>query len=79
MSKDFWRLANIPQAKFAQSHSLVTLLFCHTLVTLFNWIHSPCKAEQPRGHGGSQRKRSTKRLKHTKNLFRKNLQLKGVC
>ena len=56
MSKDFWRLANIPQAKFTHSHSLVTLLFCHTLVTLFNWIHSPCKAEQPRGHGGSQRK-----------------------
>ena len=25
------------------------------------------------------RKRSTKRLKHTGNLFRKNLQLKDVC
>ena len=25
------------------------------------------------------RKRTTKRLKHTGNLFRKNLQLKGVC
>ena len=28
---------------------------------------------------GVTRKRSTKRLKHIKNLFRKNLQLKGVC
>ena len=28
---------------------------------------------------GVTRKRSTKRLKHTGNLFRKNLQLKGVC
>ena len=63
MSKDFWRLANIPQAKFAQSHSLVTLLFCHTLVTLFNWIHSPCKAEQPRGHGGNHKKKKYKKIK----------------
>ena len=28
---------------------------------------------------GVTRKRSTKRVKHTGNLFRKNLQLKGVC
>ena len=28
---------------------------------------------------GVTRKRITKRLKHTGNLFRKNLQLKGVC
>ena len=28
---------------------------------------------------GVMRKRSTKRLKHTGNLFRKNLQLKDVC
>ena len=30
------------------------------------------------GHGVT-RKRSTKRLKHTGNLFTKNLQLIGVC
>ena len=28
---------------------------------------------------GVTRKRSTKRLKHTRNLFRKNLQIIGVC
>ena len=28
---------------------------------------------------GVKRKRSTKRLKHTENFFRKNLQLIGVC
>ena len=28
---------------------------------------------------GVTRKRSTKRLKHTENLVRKNLQLKDVC
>ena len=28
---------------------------------------------------GVTRKRSTKRLKHTGNLFRKNLELKVVC
>ena len=28
---------------------------------------------------GITRKRSTKRLKHTRNFFRKNLQLIGVC
>ena len=30
------------------------------------------------GHGVT-RKRITKRLKHKENLFRKNLQLKGIC
>ena len=39
---------------------------------------TPCKAEQPL-QGMELRKRSTKRLEHTGNLFRKNLQLKGVC
>ena len=40
----------------------------------------PCKAEQPltKRHGVT-RKRSTKRLNHTGNLFRKKLQLKDVC
>ena len=33
---------------------------------------TPCKAEQPL-------QRSTKRLTHNENLFRKNLQSKDVC
>ena len=38
---------------------------------------TPCKAEQPLQ--GMEIQRSTKRLLHTGNLFRKNLQLKDVC
>ena len=41
-------------------------------------IHSMQGRTTTRRHGVT-RKRSTKRLKHTGNLFRKNLQLKDVC
>ena len=40
---------------------------------------TPCKAEQPLQGMELQEKRSMKRLKHTGNLFRGNLQLIGVC
>ena len=39
---------------------------------------TPCKAEQLL-QGMELQKRSTKRLKHTENPFRKNLQLVDVC
>ena len=39
---------------------------------------SVCKAEQPL-QGMELKKRSTERIKHTANLFRKNLQLKDAC
>ena len=41
-------------------------------------IHSMHGSTATTRHGVA-RKRSTKRLKHTRNLFRKNLQLKDVC
>ena len=50
----------------------------------FYWDSLQCKAEQPlrvielKRHG-VKRKRSTKRLKYTGNLLRKNQQLKSVC
>ena len=40
---------------------------------------TPCNAEQATTRHGVTRKRTTKRLQHTRNLFRKNLQLKYVC
>ena len=40
---------------------------------------TPCRAEQLLQDMRLQEKETQKRLKHTKNLFRKNLQLKGVC
>ena len=36
-------------------------------------------AEKPATRHGVTRKRNTKRLKHTGNLFKKNLLIKGVC
>ena len=41
-------------------------------------IHSMQGSTATMRHGVT-RKRSTKRLEHTENLFRKNLQLKDVC
>ena len=39
---------------------------------------TPCKAEQLLQGMELQKKRSTRRLRHTGNLFRRNLQLKDV-
>ena len=41
-------------------------------------IHSMQGSTATKRHGVT-RKRSTKRLQHTENLFRKNLQVKDVC
>ena len=41
-------------------------------------IHSMQDSTGTMKHGVTK-KRSTKRLKHTEDLFRKNLQLKDVC
>ena len=41
--------------------------------------NTPYKAEQPLRGMELQEKEAWKRLKHTGNLFRKNLQLKDVC
>ena len=40
---------------------------------------TPCKAEQPLQGMELQEKEAQKKLKYTENLFRKNLQLIGVC
>ena len=40
---------------------------------------TPCKAEQPIRGMDLQEKEGKKRLQHTENMFRKNLQLKDVC
>ena len=45
----------------------------------FQLEFTPCKAEQPLHGMKSQQKEAQKRLHHTGNLFRKNLQLKDVC
>ena len=40
---------------------------------------TPCKAEQPLQGMKLQEKKAQKRLQATKNVYRKNLQLKDVC
>ena len=55
-----------------------SLLSCCCFLFFFNGIHSMPGWTATTRHGVT-RKRSTKRLKHTGNLFRKNLQLKDVC
>ena len=40
---------------------------------------TPCKAEQPLQSMELQEKEARKKLNHSGNLFRKNLQLTGVC
>ena len=51
----------------------------NTIFSNFQLAFTPCKAQQPLQRHGFTRKRSTQRLKHTENLFTKNLQLIGVC
>ena len=48
------------------------------LVPFLKLGFSPCKAKQPL-RGIEFKKKKHKKIKHTGNLFRKNLQLKGVC
>ena len=47
---------------------------------IFNWdsLHARLNSHYTMWHG-AKIKGSTKRLKHTGNLLRKNLLLKGVC
>ena len=45
----------------------------------FKFGFTPCKAEQPLQGMELQEKETQKKLQHTGNLFRKNLQLKDVC
>ena len=58
------------------SVSSIILLF--TFLKKKIGIHSMQGSTATKRHGIT-RKRSTKRLQHTENLFRKNLQIKGVC
>ena len=46
--------------------------------SFFNWDSLHARLDSTMRHGVT-RTRSTKRLKHTGHLFRKNLQLKGIC
>ena len=43
--------------------------------SLHAWLNRHCKPQSLE----NKAQKSTKRLKHTGNLFRKNQQLKGVC
>ena len=52
-----------------------TILWCvYIYIYIYIYIH-----EQPLQGMELQEKEAQKRLKHTRNLFRKNLQLIGVC
>ena len=58
------------------------LFYCKMIFFIFyfflNWDHSMQGWTATTRHGVT-RKKSTKRLHHTGNLFRKNLQLKDIC
>ena len=51
----------------------------HHIYFFFKFGFTPCKAEQPLRGMELQEKEAQKRLQHTGNLLRKNLQLKDVC
>ena len=68
---------NIPLGILSPKMSVCFFFVCFLLS--FKLGFTPCQAEQPLQGMALQEKKSTKRLKHTGNLFRKNLQLKDVC
>ena len=51
------------------------------IYNIFNWdsLHARLSSHYKAWSHGVTKKSSTKRLNHTGNLFRKNLQLTGVC
>ena len=57
----------------------VSLLKFSALLSLFFYLDSIHARLNSHYEAWSYKTRSTKRLKHTGNLFRKNLQIKGVC
>ena len=63
----------VTKVKAQKAH--IYIFFIYIYISRF----TPCKAEQPLQDIELQEKRSTKRLKHTGSLFRKKLQLMGVC
>ena len=54
-------------------------LSTYSQVYFFKIGFTPCNSEQPLWGIELQEKEARKRLQHTGNLFRKNLQLKDVC
>ena len=78
----FWILWKINKPKqfclFQKSKSFAS--FLHINSTFFKMGFISCKAEHSlQGMDWVTRKRRTKWLKHTRKLFRKNLQIKGIC
>ena len=76
---DFYRFFNISADLCEKLCSKLFGNFIFTKNTFFKLGFTPCKAERPLQGMELTTKKSTKRLKHTGNLFRKNLQLKDVC
>ena len=58
---------------------LTVLKHFYIFLFFFELGFTPCKAEKPLQGMELQEKEAQKRLEHTGNLFRKNLQLKDVC
>ena len=55
------------------------MAFYNHVTYFFKLAFTPCKADQPLRGKELQEKEAQKQLKHTKNLFKKNLELKDVC
>ena len=69
---------DLKYATFSNNKLLQKVRKVDTIRIFLIGIHSMQGLTETSRHG-VKRKRSTKRLKHTGNLFRKNLQLKDIC
>ena len=67
----FWWMLKSSKTKIAQGLTATNLPFLMGIHSMQGWPSTTSHGVKP--------KKSTKRFKHTGNLFRKNLQLKGVC
>ena len=71
-------LPAFPSRTYLELHNIHVTPKLVKKIFFFIGIHSMQGGADTTRHGVTT-KRSTKRLKHTGNLFRKNLQLKDVC
>ena len=76
LSNQFWTLLH--HSQHPRKSPMLFQLEDYQLI-FFYLGFTPCKAEHPLRGIKLQEKKGKKRLQHTKNLFRKNLQLKDVC
>ena len=77
--KDNIWVADLADMQLNKFNKIIQFQFLLYIIDIFSFFNCDSMQGRITVRHGVARKRSTKRLKHTENLFRKKLQLTGVC